>query len=203
MPWRDRNECNEAHPVNEVKRRTLTQEEQWAAWMIAARAGDENAYRRLLSNLSTRLRSLVKRSVMGSSLSAQDAEDVVQETLIAVHVKRHTWREDAPFTPWLNAILRYKVIDAIRRRGGRVYVHIDTMLDVLVAEQNEPELLKQDIDKMTAHLSEKQRAVLKSMFLEGHSAAETAEQLEMTETSVRVTLHRALGKLAREFGNRD
>lgn len=170
--------------------------------MLAGRTGDEAAYHKLLSALSSRLRPFVRRNVLSSGLSQHDIEDVVQETLIAVHLKRHTWNAEAPFLPWLNAIVKYKVIDAIRRRGGRRFVPIDVLSETLASHDSEPAFTQQDIMKMAASLPEKQRAVLVAMFIEGETAAETATRLEMTEGAVRVTLHRALGRLAKEFGTR-
>lgn len=169
--------------------------------MLAGLSGDEAAYKRLLSELTLRLRPFVKRNLLSAGLTAQDIEDVVQEALIALHLKRHTWRPDAPLLPWLNAIVRYKIIDAIRRRGGRHFVPIDALSETLAAQDEAPALARQDILKMAASLPTKQKAIVIAMFVHGETAAETASRLEMTEGAVRVMLHRALGRLAKEFGN--
>ncbi len=62
----------------------------------------------------------------------------MQETLLAIHQKRHTWREDMPVRPWLYAIVRYKVVDAFRARGRRVQVPIEDFAEVLPAEPRSP-----------------------------------------------------------------
>ncbi len=177
--------------------------EDWAEWMAAGCAGDEAAYRKLLAALTLRLRPFIRRNLSSAGLSTQDVEDVVQETLIAVHLKRHTWRTDAPFLPWLNAIVRYKIIDALRRRGSRQFVPIDALSETLAIEDDEPALSQRDLMKMASSLPERQKAVLMAIIVEGETASEAATRLDMTEGAVRVTLHRALGKLAREFGGRD
>ena len=62
------------------------------------------------------------------------SEDIVQDILLAVHLKRHTWDADAPFAPWLFAIARNKLIDSLRRRGRRIFVNIDDFAETLPSE---------------------------------------------------------------------
>ena len=87
--------------------------------MRAANRGDAVAYARLLASLTPVLRGLARQSLSRTRLES-DFEDVVQETLLAIHLKRHTWDETRPFGPWVRAIIRHKLIDAARRRGFRV-----------------------------------------------------------------------------------
>ena len=96
-----------------------------SALMRAARDGDDEAYRRLLGQLSVWLRGVARRGLARAGRGIEESEDIVQETLLAVHLKRHTWRSDQPVLPWLGAITRYKVIDGFRRRGRRIDVDID------------------------------------------------------------------------------
>jgi RNA polymerase sigma-70 factor (ECF subfamily) len=84
--------------------------------MRAANAGDEAAYTRLLASLAPVLRAIARRRLAGTRL-VSDFEDVVQETLLAIHLKRHTWDETRPFGPWFSSIIRHKLVDAARRRG--------------------------------------------------------------------------------------
>ena len=99
-------------------------EGEWAALMRAANSGDGAAYERLLRELTPALRGMARRAIAGSG-SPLDAEDIVQETLIAIHLKRQTWISTEPLGPWVRAIARHKMIDALRRRGRRVFVDID------------------------------------------------------------------------------
>jgi len=135
-----------------------------------------------------------------SGHSEADLEDIVQETLLALHLRRHTWNGDEAFSPWLNAIVKYKLIDSMRRRTGRRWLPIDDYVDVLAVEEVHPGLQSRDIIKMAEVLPEKQRAIVLAIFVDGRSTAETASRLNMTESAVRVALHRALGKLAKRFG---
>ncbi len=70
----------------------------------------------------------------------------MQEVLLAVHLKRHTYDPAAPFAPWLFAVTRNKVIDALRRRGRRVFVPIEDFAETLPSEQTEPRLSEREVD---------------------------------------------------------
>lgn len=120
-------------------------EARWKAWMIAALAGDEAAYRRLLSDVAAALRPVARRGLERAGRSGSDAEDIVQETLIALHQKRHTWRPSEPVGPWLRAIARYKLVDALRARGARRDIPIDDIADTLVANDVNDGLAKKDL----------------------------------------------------------
>jgi len=108
-----------------------TREDAWARAMRAGLAGDSAAYRGLLEAITPHLRALVRRQLARAGNA--DAEDVVQEVLLAIHLKRHTWMTDQPFTPWLNAIARHKVIDALRKRGRRSESPIEGLEEILPA----------------------------------------------------------------------
>ncbi|HSP25312.1 MAG TPA: sigma factor, partial [Saliniramus sp.] len=96
----------------------MTDDERWAGMMRAAIRGDERAYADFLSEIAPVLRRLVRSRA--DRLVSADCEDIVQEALLAIHLKRHTWREEEPLRPWLFAIARYKIIDAFRAKGKRV-----------------------------------------------------------------------------------
>ena len=90
-----------------------------ARLLNAALAGDENAYAEFLRRAAGLTRRFAQRRI---SFGGLDPEDIVQETLLAIHLKRHTWRRDAPVGPWLYAIARFKLIDAFRRVNRRLEV---------------------------------------------------------------------------------
>jgi RNA polymerase sigma-70 factor, ECF subfamily len=83
------------------------QEKKWAFLMRAGNAGDADSYRRLLVKLTPVLRAAARRGLGPAGMADTDAEDVVQETLLAIHLKRQSWDEEAPFGPWLRAIARH------------------------------------------------------------------------------------------------
>ena len=126
-----------------------------------------------------------------------DVEDMVQDVLLAVHLKRHTWDARQPLGPWLRAIVRHKVIDGIRRRGRRDEVDIDDVIDTLPAPQDDPPPSRGDLDKYTEALAGKQREVVRAIGMNGASIAQAAQTLGMSEGAVRVALHRGLAALAK------
>src|SRR5258708_17868118 len=93
--------------------------------MRLARQGDDEAYRRLLGHVSTWLRIMVRRGLTSAGRGTADSEDIVQEALLAMHLKRDTWDETQPLEPWLRAIARHKLVDHLRRRGVREPLDID------------------------------------------------------------------------------
>src|SRR6188768_4537512 len=97
--------------------------------MRRARQGDDEAYRRLLGHVSLWLRAVVRRGLVAAGRGPADCEDIVQETLLAMHLKRDTWDEARPIAPWLRAIARHKLADYLRRRGFTDHVDIDDHAD--------------------------------------------------------------------------
>ncbi len=179
--------------------RNQDREQKWAALMRAANAGDGAAYQQLLLDLTPVLRAAARRGLSVGGYAAMDSEDVVQETLLAVHLKRQTWDAQSPFSPWLWAIVRHKTIDVLRRRGRRVHVPIEDFVDVLGTEDSEPTMLVEDIDRHLKGLPDRQRSVVRVIAVEGASISEAAQQLAMSAGAVRVALHRGLAALATKF----
>src|SRR5690606_41131913 len=77
--------------------------------MRAALGGDEAAYSDFLHRVAAIVRGSARRKLARTGTGI-DAEDIVQETLLAIHLKRHTWRPSEPILPWIFAIARYKFI---------------------------------------------------------------------------------------------
>ena len=167
------------------------------ALLRASLDGDERAYARFLERAAALVRGFARRRA-GSGL---DPEDIVQETLLALHLKRHTWQTDAPVEPWLYAIARHKLVDAFRRSGRRAEIDIDEVAATLEAAQPET-VSAREVGRVLDALAPGQRSVVSSVSVEGLSIGETAQRLGMTETAVRVALHRGLTAIARKFGGR-
>ena len=170
--------------------------EDLSALMRAANRGDASAYRRLLGELAPRLRALVRRRLQSVGRGPEDCEDIVQETLLALHLKRHTWDETQPLVPWVNAISHHKLVDALRRRGFRQTVAIDDCEEVLSLEAAPADASVLECAEILDQLSERQRTLVVGMSVEGRSAKEMGERLGMSEGAVRVALHRTLKALA-------
>lgn len=173
-----------------------SRELEWAALMRAARAGDAAAYDRCLRDMTGVLRSFVRRGLARMRRADDYAEDVVQEILLAVHLKQHTWDETRPITPWVAAIARYKLIDALRRSGAGLHLPIEDFADLLPAEEARVDA-GPDIAHSLDPLPARQREVLQSIALDGASVAEAAARLGISEGAVRVALHRGLAALAK------
>ncbi|OQM75529.1 sigma-70 family RNA polymerase sigma factor [Manganibacter manganicus] len=172
-------------------------EDDLSRLLRAAVAGDERAYADFLHRIAARVRGFARRKIVKGGI---DAEDVVQETLLAIHLKRHTWRTDAPVLPWVYAIARFKLIDAFRRRGQRIELEIGDFVETLAAPQPAEAASERDVTRALDGLSPGQRSVVSAISVEGRSIGETARHLGMSETAVRVALHRGLSAIAKRFG---
>jgi RNA polymerase sigma-70 factor (ECF subfamily) len=177
----------------------LTHPDDLAALMHRARQGDDEAYRRLLVRVSLWLRPIVRRGLAATGRGPEDGEDIVQETLLAMHLKRDTWNAAQPIEPWLRAIARYKLVDHLRRRGFSKHVDIDDYADSLEASTASDPAPSVDSRRLLATLPERQRRIVEEISLEGRRAADVAVRLGMSEGAVRVALHRALRTLAVAF----
>lgn len=171
-------------------------EAEWTAWMRSALDGDAAAYRRLLDALTPVLRASAIRGFARAGLGTSEVEDVVQETLLAIHLKRHTWDPTQALMPWVVTIARNKLIDTTRRRGRRIDVPVDDYAEVLAAPPERDPTEASDIDRMLGRLGDRQRDIVRSIAVEDHSIGATAKRLMMSEGAVRVALHRGLKALA-------
>ncbi len=164
--------------------------------MRAGIAGDAIAYRAFLEGATPFIRAIAQRRCTQLGAERYDAEDVVQDVLLAIHLKRGTWDPSRPIGPWLAAIVRNKVVDVFRRRGRHIKVPIDDVIDTLQAEEPVEHPDSRTVERMLSHLKEGQRRIVTSISLEGASVRQTAEKFNLSEGAVRVTLHRALKSLA-------
>jgi RNA polymerase sigma-70 factor (ECF subfamily) len=163
----------------------------WGEWMRLALRGDEAAYRRLLIAVAPALRAMVRRAC-----EAAETEDIVQEILLAVHLKRGNWDPALPFRPWLYGVARHKIVDAHRRRGRRIAVPIEDVEHLLEAAPEHSTAPAREAERWLARLGERDRTIVHACAIEERSAADVSRSLGMQEGAVRVVLHRALKKLA-------
>ncbi len=165
------------------------------ALMLAALDGDAAAYRALLAALTPHLRAYFARRV-----GPADAEDLVQETLIAIHTRRASYDRSLPFTAWLHAVARYKAIDHFRRARLRRTLPLEAAESVLADEQPETITAKRDVERLLSALPQRKRELLRQVKLEGLSTAEAAERSGMSQSAVKVGVHRALKALSAMIG---
>lgn len=187
---------------NSVHEPKAGHDDAWGGLMRLALAGDQNAYRTLLAELAPYIRATVRSILARSSRGQSETEDIVQETLLAVHLKRMTWDPSLPLRPWLNAVTRHKTIDMLRRLGARSEVDIELVSDIAAVQEDCGEH-QIDTHRMLNVLDGRQRQIVEQVSLGGHSAADVGEKLGMSEGAIRVALHRALKKLALTFRERD
>jgi RNA polymerase sigma-70 factor (ECF subfamily) len=171
-------------------------EEEWATWLRAAIAGDGVAYQRFLQAVTPFLRAMARKRCESFGAAASEAEDVVQEVLLAIHLKRGTWDPARPLGPWLSTIVRNKMIDTMRRRGRHQVVPIEDVIETLEADEQADDLYHLDVERLLARLKDPQRDIVQSISVRGTSIRDTASRLNMSEGAVRVALHRALKTLA-------
>lgn len=177
-------------------------EHEWDELMRASLAGDAAAYRRLLAALAPAVRSSVRRGLARSGAPAAETEDIVQEVLLAIHVRRASWDPALPLAPWVAAITRYKLVDVLRRRGRRAEVPIEPLAGALAAPAEE-RASGRDVARALATLPPRQRSVLEGLAVAGETIGEAARRLSISEGAVRVALHRGLAALAARFGQED
>ena len=163
--------------------------------LICGLGGDAAAYHAFLQALSAHLRGFLRVRLMRLP---DEVEDLVQETLLAVHNQRHTYDPDQPLTAWVHAIARYKMIDLLRRREGRDALHepFDEEAAIFAKSATDAADAQRDLARLLDQLPERQRLPIVHMKLEGLSVAEAARATGMSEAAVKVGVHRGLKALA-------
>lgn len=167
-------------------------EAQLRAMMVAGLEGDSKAHECLLTALIPLLRSFFRRRVRGAD---DDVEDLVQETVIAVHTRRATYDRNRALTAWLYAIARYKLVDHFRRR--RQTCPIEELSEMLVTEEFEDASVAMlDVERLLDGLPTKQARLIRDTKLGGLSVTEAAETARVGISDVKVSVHRGLRALA-------
>jgi RNA polymerase sigma-70 factor (ECF subfamily) len=173
-------------------------EQRWAEAMRAERRGEAVAYERMLKEVANTLRRSLAPRLVRVGLGAHEAEDLVQEILIGLHGKRHTWDPARPFLPWLHTITRYKLIDFMRHRRGDTRRRVDLALEdwlEIECSTHEANRSMWEVDRHLAVLPVSQRKIVRAIAVEGASVRNVARGLATSEGAVRMTLHRAIRRL--------
>jgi RNA polymerase sigma-70 factor, ECF subfamily len=170
------------------------------ALMLRGLGGDAAAHAELLGMMAKYLRGFLARK-MGRN--AADLEDLVQESLLAIHLKRDTYDTSQPFTAWAFTIARYKLIDWFRRNRIRRTESLDEAAELFGSDDTEEVAVRRDLGKLVATLPEKQRTLLEDVKITGLSNAEAAAKAGMTVGAVKVSVHRSLQALMRRARNED
>ena len=183
-------------PEPRVNPAYAARESRLRALLVAAQGGDETSYAGFLRETAALLRPFFRRRL---AQLPDDIEDLVQETLIAVHNKRHTYDPSLPVTTWMVAIARYKMVDLLRARAGRDALNdpLEDDLDELASDA-EPAAneARRDLRVLLAQLPDKQRLPIEYVKIEGLSVEETAQRTGLSASAVKVGVHRGLKVLA-------
>ena len=163
--------------------------------LVSGIAGDSTSYQSFLKALSAHLRAYFRKRL---SQRLDEVEDLVQEVLIAVHNQRHTYQSDQPLTAWVHAISRYKLIDMLRAHSVRGALNdlLDDELEVFAVSDTDSADAKRDLGKLLHTLPDKQRLPIEYVKVEGLSVVEAAKLTGMSESAIKIGVHRGLKALA-------
>lgn len=167
-------------------------DDQWSRLMEAAQGGNGGAYNRLLNEVQPWLVRYYSRR-----LPLHMVEDAAQDTLMAIHKKRHTYEPGRPFRPWLAGIARYKWIDRLRAIGRQHTISIDDEIFEPSVEGHEAAVTNAILlEELLTKLKPAQISVIRLVKLQGFSIEDAAAKTGQSESLVKVNIHRGLAKLA-------
>src|SRR5215470_14592340 len=172
-------------------------ERELRALMTASLDGDARAYHQLLARLTCHLRAYYRRRFARIGHGPTEAEDLLQEALIAVHTHRHTYDRAQLFTPWIHAIARYKFLDYLRRTKSSVKdVPMESVAELTAQSDMTAVDSGLDLHRLLSEISAKAREAIQYVKLDGLSVSEAAVRSGMSESAVKVAVHRGLKALA-------
>jgi len=173
----------------------LPTEQYFRALFLSGLAGNAGDYRQFLTELAPYLRSFLRRKLPHYH---DDVEDIVQEVLLAVHNARHTWRPADPLSAWIHGITRYKLTDFLRShyRHDALMIPLEQADELFTMAEDDPGHAGRDIGLLLGQLPDKQRLAIQHVKLEGLSVSETATLTGLSESAVKVSIHRGLKALA-------
>jgi RNA polymerase sigma-70 factor (ECF subfamily) len=162
---------------------------------LRALDGEATAYQAFLKELSAHLRAYFRKRL---ARLPNEVEDLVQESLLAIHNKRQTYDAKHPLTAWVHAIAKYKYVDLLRRRASRDMITdpLDDEIDFLSSTDSEAAEAKRDLGKLLDQLPDRQRLPIVHTKLDGLSVSEAAQLTGMSESAVKVGIHRGMKALA-------
>ncbi len=164
--------------------------------IVKAQAGDSQAYMQMLE----RVGQLVER-FMYKRLKASDlVEDLVQDVLLNIHKALHTYNSEYPVEPWVYAIARNRLNDHLRKIKKSVEIQVDA--DSIPEQAADAEIRALDLqalDRAMSKLSEDQRKIVTLLKFDGKSLKETATEMNMTVSAVKVAAHRGYKVIFKEL----
>lgn len=174
------------------------QEQQLRALLVGGMAGDQRLYRQFLEQLASHLHGYLRRRL--ASLPTE-IDDLVQELLLAIHHQRHAYDPAQPLTAWVQAIARHKLVDLLRRRSRHEAIEdpLDEACPLFQSPGNDAMEARYDVDRLLARLPDRQRLPILSVRIHGISVSDTAQRFGMSESAVKVGIHRGIRSLTRQL----
>lgn len=163
--------------------------------LARANHGDAAAFGQFLRQVTPMLRAIIR--ARGAALPTDLHEDVLQEVLLAIHLKRGSWQTGTPVRPWLYAVARYKVVDAFRRRGSHIHLPLEDFSEILQGDEGPAPLAARDAERMLGMIDSRSAALVRAVSLRGESAEDAGAGLGLSAGAARVALHRAMRRLTR------
>lgn len=176
----------------------MADETQLRAWLLAGLGGDPAAHRAFLGAAAGLLRGYFRNRLRNAP---EDAEDLLQETLVALHTKRDTYDPNFPLTAWMYAIARYRLIDHLRRTRRRgPHDSIDDVDPGAEDHHIDASDAKRDVATLLAKLPVKQQQAIRLVKLEEKSVREAADLTGFSESDIKISIHRGMKTLMRLMG---
>jgi RNA polymerase sigma factor (sigma-70 family) len=189
ITWADQK--GDALPVLGSIKAAMMDQDKWGGLMAAAQAGHGGAYRRLLEEVRLWLQRYLSRRLPPSLV-----EDAVQEAIIAIHNKRHTYDPSRPFQAWFAAIARYKWIDALRMMRHEFTNVVSE--DLEIAGDHESDAMNVVLlEQLMATLKPAQADVIRLVKIQGYSIEEASIRTRQSISLVKVNIHRGLARLSK------
>jgi RNA polymerase sigma-70 factor (ECF subfamily) len=165
-----------------------TTPDEWGRMMVAAQEGHGGAYQRLLSEIAQSLHRYFQRR-----LPHGDVDDAVQETLLAVHRRRHTYDGRYPLGPWLGAIAKRKWIDQLRSLGRRPTEELPD--DLSVGDHESSVISASVLARLLDELQSAQKRAIMLVKLQGYSIEDACRETGLSASAVKMNIHRGLARL--------
>ena len=176
--------------IRETQREDGVDAGDWGRLMAAAQSGDAGAYRRLLLEVQSWLQRYYERRLPPGAV-----DDAVQEAMVAVHDKRHSYDPARPFGPWLAAIARFKWIDRLRAMKRNA---ADPLVDDIAIASHEAAVTTASVlGRLMGELKPAQAEAIRLVKLQGFSISEASAQTGQSVSLVKVNIHRGLARLVR------
>ena len=173
-----------------------TDEQRWANFMVSAQSGNEADYRQLLSEVA----EVIGYYLRGRFGNHHFIEDCVQDSLIAIHQARHTYDASRLFRPWMFAIVRHKTIDSLRHQRSQQRAIDNHRASASSGDQfTASDTLEDQVSegRLINSLPPQHREAVTLTKIVGLSTAEAADRLNISESALKVRVHRAINKLKR------